>query len=78
MEYLTRTNVNWGVVQGMGKDEPIQQVNLNVSTVQTDSYHTYKLVRTETKAYFLMDGKLVNTFTKNIPTKPVQVMLAHW
>jgi beta-glucanase (GH16 family) len=78
MEYLTRTNVNWGVVQGMGKEQPIQQVDLNISTVQTDSFRTYKLVRTETKAYFLMDGQLVNTFEKNIPTEPVQAMVAHW
>ncbi|KAJ4348847.1 uncharacterized protein N0V89_010226 [Didymosphaeria variabile] len=78
MEYLTRTNVNWAVVQGMSKDQPIQQVNLNVTTDQTDDSHTYKLVRTESKAYFLMDGKLVNTFDKNIPTEPVQLMIAHW
>jgi hypothetical protein len=25
-----------------------------------------------------MDGKLVNTFDKNIPTEPVQIMIAHW
>lgn len=78
MEYLTRTDVNWAVIQPLVKDQPIQQVNLNVSTVQTDSYHTYKLVRTESKAYFLMDGKVVNTFDKDIPTEPVQVMIAHW
>jgi beta-glucanase (GH16 family) len=79
MEYLTRTNVNWAVVQGMSKSQPIQQVDLNVTTAaQTDSFHTYKLVRTETQAYYFMDGKLVNTFAKNIPTEPVQVMLAHW
>ncbi|KAL5374702.1 hypothetical protein DPSP01_011721 [Paraphaeosphaeria sporulosa] len=78
LEYLTRTNVSWGVVQGMSKDQPIQQVNLNVTTDQTDDFHTYKLVRTESKAYFLIDGQLVNTFDKNIPTEPVQAMLAHW
>ena len=32
MEYLTRTNVNWAVVQGMAKDKPIQQEPLNVTT----------------------------------------------
>ncbi|KAJ4298021.1 hypothetical protein N0V90_005920 [Kalmusia sp. IMI 367209] len=78
IEYLTRTNVNWAVVQGLGKDQPIQQVDLNVTTAQTDDFHTYKLVRTESKAYFLIDSQLVNTFDKNIPTEPVQVMLAHW
>lgn len=78
MEYLSRTNVNWAVVQGLRKDQPIQQVDLNVTTAQTDSFHTYKLVRTESKAYFLIDDQLVNTFDENIPTEPVQVMLAHW
>jgi beta-glucanase (GH16 family) len=78
MEYLTRTDVNWAVVQGMSREQPIQQVDLNVTAVQTDKFHTYKLVRTESKAYFLMDGELVNTFDKNIPTEPVQVMVAHW
>ncbi|KAF9728891.1 hypothetical protein PMIN06_011160 [Paraphaeosphaeria minitans] len=78
MEYLTRTNVSWGVVQGISKNQPIQQVNLNVTADQTDDFHTYKLVRTESKAYFLLDGQVVNTFVKNIPTEPVQAMLAHW
>lgn len=78
MEYLTRTDVNWAVVQGMSKTQPIQQVDLNVTTAQSDSYHTYKLVRTETKAYYFFDGQLVNTFDKNIPTEPVQAMIAHW
>jgi beta-glucanase (GH16 family) len=78
MEYLTRTDVNWAVIQGMSKEQPIQQVDLNVTTNQTDDFHTYKLVRTDSKAYFLMDGKLVNTFDKNIPTEPVQIMIAHW
>ncbi|KAF2439651.1 glycoside hydrolase family 16 protein [Karstenula rhodostoma CBS 690.94] len=78
MEYLTRTNVSWAVVQALKKEQPIQQVNLNVTTDQTDGFHTYKLVRTESKAYFLMDGELVNTFDNNIPTEPVQAMVAHW
>ncbi|CAI6255393.1 unnamed protein product [Periconia digitata] len=78
MEYLTRTNVTWSVVQGMDRERPIQQTNLNVTADQTESFHTYKLVRTESKAYFLMDGNVVNTFDKNIPTEPVQMMIAHW
>ena len=78
MEYLTRTKVSWAVVQGMGREQPIQQVDLNVTTDQTDGWHTYKLVRTETKAYWIVDGQLVNVFDKNIPTEPVQMMVAHW
>lgn len=78
LEYLTRTNVSWGVVQSMARGMPIQQVDLNITKNQADDFHTYKVVRTESSAYYFMDGQLVNTFDKNIPTEPVQVMIAHW
>jgi beta-glucanase (GH16 family) len=78
MEYLTRTKVSWAVVQPLGREQPIQQVDLNVTTDQTDGWHTYKLVRTENKAFWIVDGQLVNTFNKGIPTEPVQMMVAHW
>lgn len=78
MEYLTNTTTNWAVVQGQGREKPIQQIDLNITASQTDSFHTWKLVRTESKAYFLFDGEIVNTFDKNIPIEPAQAMVAHW
>lgn len=78
MEYLTRTNVSWSVIQPMSRSQPIQQQSLNITTDQTADFHTYKVVRTENTAYYLYDGQLVNTYTKDVPTKAVQAMIAHW
>lgn len=50
----------------------------NLGFDPTAAFHTYRIVYSQTGVSYYVDGKLVKKWTKNLPEKPMNLMLNTW